>query len=104
MPIYDNYELCANLTEEQLRKFGFKHGTYRCDVYKNLIQFFMYIGSEDDDVSWSYQIQNVDSNSIYIPYYDREYGKNDVVKKVDGKVKKIFDELVRNGILQAKEE
>ena len=34
-----------------------------------------------------------DNNIIYIPYYNRDFGTNKVVKSIDRKMNKIFKEL-----------
>ena len=94
----DRYEVCPNINEKILREEGFKHGTYRCYIYKQSVQLAVYIDIEDN--WWSYQIYNADSDSLYAPYYNRAYGLNDVVVKIDDEVKKILNEMVKKNILR----
>lgn len=102
MDIIDKYKLNKNVTEKILSKNGFdKSGTYKCFVYKNIIQLIVRVDIEEN--WWDYQIYNVDTKSIYNQYYDRKYGKNSVVKEIDHKVKKSISELVKANILYKQE-
>lgn len=93
----DKYSLNENITEKTLNKNGFKNGTFKCYVYKNIIQLIIRIDTEND--WWDYQIYNVDIHSIYPPYYDRSCGKHLEVEEIDDKVDKIINELVKAKIL-----
>ena len=98
MDIIDKYKLNKNVTEKILSKNGFdKNGTYKCFVYKNIIQLIVRVDIEEK--WWDYLVYNVDTKSIYNQFYDRKYGKNEMVKEIDHKVKKIINELVKSNIL-----
>lgn len=102
MNIIEKYRLNKGVTDKILLKNGFdKNGTYRCFVYKNIIQLIIRVNIEEN--WWDYQIYNVDAKSIYNQYYDRKYGKNLVVKEIDHKVHKIISELVKSNILYKQE-
>ena len=44
----DKYSLNENITEKTLNKNGFKNGTFKCYVYKNIIQLIIRIDTEND--------------------------------------------------------
>lgn len=46
----NNYQLVADLSNNKLRKNGFSFGCYRRSVYKNTIEFRLYIDLEEQDV------------------------------------------------------
>ena len=48
----EKYKLSKNLTALKLRKNGFRNGTYRCNVYKDMFYFLMVIDEDNND--WSY--------------------------------------------------
>lgn len=89
--IKEKYKLCTNITQDKFNKAGFKHHIYKCDLYKNLITILITIEPESD--WWTYQVLDADTNSLYIPYYNRLTGKNDLVTKIDRKVNNIFRNL-----------
>ena len=64
----EKYKLSKNFTALKLRKNGFRNGTYRCNVYKDMFYFLMVIDVDNHD--WSYQVVDKDNN-IYAQYYDR---------------------------------
>ena len=84
----NNYQLVADLSNNKLRKNGFSFGCYRRSVYKNTIEFRLYIDLEEQDVF--YQVFDSDHNQLYVPYYNREYGNNKIVKEIDRKINRIF--------------
>ena len=55
----EKYKLSKNLTALKLRKNGFKNGTYRCNVYKDMFYFLMVINEDNND--WSYQVVDKDN-------------------------------------------
>lgn len=95
----ERYKLSKNLTALKLRKNGFKNGTYRCNVYKDMFYFLMVIDEDNND--WSYQVVDKDNN-IYAQYYDREYGINEVVEKIDKVINEVINEMVKEEILEVK--
>ena len=102
MDIIEKYKLNKNVTEKILSKNGFdKSGTYKCFVYKNIIQLIVRVDIEEK--WWDYLVYNIDTKSIYNQFYDRKYGKNEMVKEIDHKVKKIINELVKSNILYKQE-
>lgn len=97
--IINKYELHKDVNDELLRKNGFnRNGTYRCYVYKNIIQLIIKI--DIDEQCWDYQIYNVDTQLIYPPYYNRDSGKHLEVEEIDSKVDKVIKEFVKAKILQ----
>lgn len=95
----EKYKLSKNLTALKLRKNGFKNGTYRCNVYKDMFYFLMVIDKDNND--WFYQVVDKDNN-IYTQYYDREYGINEVVEKIDKVINEVINEMVKEKILEVK--
>lgn len=93
----DKYKLNKNIASETLYKNDFRNGVFKRYIYKNIIQLI--IGVDVNENDWYYQVYDVDHDTLFSQYYDREYGKNDVVKELDKKVDKIFKEMVKKNIL-----
>lgn len=98
----NNYELVADLSNNKLRKNGFAFGCYRRSVYKDTIEFRLYIDIEEQDVF--YQVFDSNHNQLYIPYYNREYGNNKIVKEIDRKINHIMKTMVNQKILKKTKE
>lgn len=98
MKYLETYKLNKNIDAKTLYKNGFKNGTFKCNVYRNLIQLLIRIDNENNN--WEYQIYDIDSESLYTPYYSREYGSSDVVKKIDSKVDRIFKDFEKKNIFK----
>lgn len=96
------YELAADLSNNKLRKNGFSFGCYRRSVYKDTIEFRLYIDLEEQDVF--YQVFDSDHNQLYVPYYNREYGNNKIVKEIDRKINRIMKTMVNQKILKRTKE
>ena len=97
----EKYKIDPNVTESMLRDEGFRHGIFRCYVYKHLIRMSVFVDVREK--WWSYQICNADTDTLYIPYYDRRYGKSEIVIQIDDTVKQILDEMVVKNILTKNE-
>lgn len=97
MNITENYKLKKDVTENVLKQNGFRNKTFKCWVYKNIIQLIVKVNIEDS--YWNYEIYDVDTDSIYAPYYDRQ-NKNLVVEEIDRKLDVLLSELVKNNILE----
>lgn len=98
-----NYDLAPGLSNNKLRKNGFSFGCYRKSVYKDTIEFRLYIDLEEQDIF--YQVFDSDHNQLYVPYYNREYGNNKIVKEIDRKINRIIKTMMNQKILKkAKEE
>lgn len=89
--IKSKYKLQKGLTNTILKEYGFRNGKYRVNLYKNLIYLIVCIDLTDN--WWTYQVCNEDCNTLYIPYYNRLYGNNELVKKLDKKIAKAFNEM-----------
>ena len=98
----NNYRLVADLSNNKLRKNGFSFGCYRRSVYKDTIEFRLYIDLEEQDVF--YQVFDSDHNQLYIPYYNREYGNNKIVKEIDRKINRIMKTMVNQKVLKKTKE
>lgn len=66
---------------------------------KYMFYFLMVIDVDNHD--WSYQVVDKDNN-IYAQYYDREYGINEVVDKIDKVINEVINEMVKEEILEVK--
>ena len=74
--ITTDYRVNKEINETILKSNGFnRYSTYKCYIYKDLIQFVIHINIEEKD--WDYQVIDVCNESLYTPYYDREFGKNE---------------------------
>lgn len=92
-----DYKVNKNIDENILNKNGFRYGTYKKFIYKDIIQFIAHIDLENMD--WDFQVYDVNHNSYYMAYYNRQYGKNEVVGIIDKKISEIMNELENNKIL-----
>lgn len=93
----DDYKVNKNVNTELLNKNGFRYGTFKCYIYKDIIQLIIHIDVENK--AWEYQVYDVDHDSLYISYYNREYGKSDVVKAIDKKIKKVMKKMEKQNII-----
>lgn len=93
----DDYVVSKEVNTELLNKNGFRYGTFKCFIYKDVIQFVVHINLENKE--WEYQVYDVDHASLYAPYYNREFGVSDVVKNIDNKIRKIMKEFEKQNII-----
>ena len=91
MNLKKKYKLHKDVNESLLKDNGFRRYVFKCYVYKDIIQLIIHIDLEEKH--WDYQVYDDDNNIIYIPYYNRDFGTNKVVKSIDKKMNKIFKEL-----------
>lgn len=89
--IKNKYKLQEGLTNSVLKEYGFRNGKYRTNLYKDLIYLVVFVDLADN--WWTYQVCNEDCNTLYIPYYNRLYGNNELVKKLDRKITTTFNEM-----------
>lgn len=95
MPTIEKYELRKEVTEKVLRENGFRNNTFKCWIYKNIIQLIINVDIEEK--TWNYDIYDTDANSSYIHFYNRG-NKNLVVEEIDKKLEVIMNEFVRSKI------
>ena len=81
----------------EISKHGFHDGMRRSWLYKDIIQLIIMIDSEKS--KWEYQVLDICNKSLYAAYYNREYGRNKLLDKIDKQVQNIINELVKNNIL-----
>lgn len=101
--IFKKYELKKELNNDILKENGFHYGKYKKDIYHGLIYLIITVDLNDNEDGvpwWTYQVCNADMNTLYIPYYNRTFGKNDVAKKLDKAVNKIFSDM--NNVFEKK--
>lgn len=95
--ITTDYRVNKEINETILKSNGFnRYSTYMCYIYKNLIQFVIHINIEEKD--WDYQVIDVCNESLYTPYYDREFGKNSIICELDKKIDNIINEMSKSKI------
>lgn len=96
--ITEKYKLKKDVTEQTLLKNGFnKSGIFKCFVYKDIVQFIIRIDIEEN--WWGYQVYDIDTNTFYAPYYDRDCGKHLEVEEMDKRIALVLDLMVKNNIL-----
>jgi len=88
----DDYRLSKNVSTKLLNRNGFQYGTFKCFIYKDIIQLIIHIDIENR--IWEYQVYDVDHGSLYISYYN-----SDVVKTIDKKIRKIMKEFENQKII-----
>ena len=92
-----DYKVNKEIDETILKSNGFnRYSTYKCYIYKDLIQFVIHINIEEKD--WDYQVIDVCNESLYTPYYDREFGKNSIICELDKKIENIINEMIKSKI------
>lgn len=92
-------QLNKTVTKDKLKQNGFRGNTYRCFVFKDEIELRLYV--DLSDFSWYYQIVTSDSK-LYPGYYERDFGRSDVVKKIDRKLENILKEMIKQNIFVKK--
>lgn len=100
LKLQDKYKVNKSVTESILKTNGFKNGVHKCYIYKDIIMLFVTI--DTNKFLWDYQVHDVNNDTPYAQYYDREYGKNTLIKELDKKIIGIFDEMVKSKILTKK--
>ena len=95
--ITTDYRVNKEIDETILKSNGFnRYSTYKCYIYKDLIQFVIHINIEEK--GWDYQVIDVCNESLYTPYYDREFGKNSIICELDKKIENIINEMIKSKI------
>ena len=95
--ITTDYRVNKKINETILKSNGFnRYSTYKCYIYKDLIQLVIHINIEEKD--WDYQVIDVCNESLYTPYYDREFGKNSIICELDKKIENIINEMIKSKI------
>ena len=95
--ITTDYRVNKEIDEIILKSNGFnRYSTYKCYIYKDLIQFVIHINIEEKD--WDNQVIDVCNESLYTPYYDREFGKNIIICELDKKIENIINEMIKSKI------
>lgn len=97
---FEKLKVNKNITYKDLEAIGFKRGVYKKHIYKDLIDFVLGVNLQNGE--WYYQVLDNNTGTMYIPYYNRIYGKNIVVEKLDKEVEKIFSKMRRNKIFYIK--
>lgn len=100
MNLEEKYIVNKHATEDILSENGFRHGVFKCFVYKDIIQLIVRVDLEEQ--WWGYQVYNLKALCTYHPYYDRGYGKHLELEEIDRKVNKIMRELEKAKILKKK--
>lgn len=93
-------QLNKTVTRDNLKQCGFKGTAYRCFVFKDEIELRLYV--DLNDFSWYYQIINTSDGKLYPGYYERDFGRSDVVKKIDKKLENILKEMIKQNIFVKK--
>ena len=95
--ITTDYRVNKEIDETILKSNGFnRYSTYKCYIYKDLIQFVIHVNIEEKDLY--YQVIDVCNESLYTPYYDREFGKNSIICELDKKIENIINEMIKSKI------
>ncbi len=94
-----SYILSVNST--QMKELGFKYDfelqdyIYKFPVYlskKKEPLIFCKLGVDEETKHIYYNVCNIDG-TLYAPFYDRYYGKSDIVKIIDKNIKKEFKKI-----------
>lgn len=96
-----------NCTEEKLLEYGFsKYGTrylYKKSVYRNsnkgIIDLIVTVNFDEKERCTGYDV--ITNGNIYVPYYNNEYSKNNIVlKKVRRNVNAQLKKLEKSEIIE----
>lgn len=96
--IIEKYKLKPDVTYSTLKKYNFRNSKCRIDLYNGLIYLIITVELDDSDEEeklnwWTFQVVNDDCNTLYVPYYNRLLGANELVEKLDKKIDKIFSKM-----------
>lgn len=100
MKFLNEYKLNKNITERELYSSGFRNNTYQCYIYKELIKLVVHIDIEEK--WWSYSVVDESTKELYPAYYNTNFGKNEVVKTINYRIKRILNQMVEEHILVRK--
>ena len=109
--IYDinHLTICKKISKRQLLDNGFRHYGDRYllskPVYFNQMKpliFFKMIIEYDEEDNMPFALAQVvnENGDLYVHYYNRAYGKNDVVPVIEDAVNKILNNLYSNGVIK----
>lgn len=107
MNLLEKYDVKKEVSSKDLISAGFRlyddEWHYRTYLYKRLIQLHIVIGRDDkDDGDLSIliaDVTDVDHDCPYHGYYNRYYGNNLIVDKLDKEIEKVINELIIKNIL-----
>lgn len=96
-----SYKLNEDVTKKQLYCAGFKKNCYITYLYKNIIALVLKVEMMDelDDKYLSIAVKDMNTGQFYSPFYNNEYGRNEVLSKVINKYNQLMDALVIQGVL-----
>ena len=97
MKFLNEYKLNKNITEIELYSSGFRNNTYQCYIYRELIKLVVHIDIEEK--WWSYSVVDESTKELYPAYYNTDFGKNEVVKTINYRIKRILNQMVEEHIL-----
>lgn len=97
MKFLNEYKLNKNITEKELYDNGFRNSKYQCFIYKELIKLIIHIDIEEK--WWSYSVIDDSTKELYPAYYNTDFGRNEVVKTINYRVKTILNQMVEENIL-----
>lgn len=100
MKFLNEYKLNKNITEKELSNSGFRNDKYQCYIYKELIKLVIHIDIEEK--WWSYSVVDESTKELYPAYYNKNFGKNEVVKTINYRIKRILNQMVEEHILVQK--
>lgn len=102
--LHSYYKVNADLTKEKLRSYGFRLSKGKCYydswVYKDFIRLTVII--DLSDLYYTYQVKDINSGTLYAPYYYHTGGENQVLATVIRNVKCEFEKLCKSLILEKK--
>lgn len=96
-----NKKFKLDITTQQMKDVGFRYDhnvedyTYRFPVYKYKKQpiIFCTLGIDEETKEVRFTVKDANDN-VYAPFYDREYGVNDIIPLIE---KNISSELRKLG-------
>lgn len=94
----EDYILTKNVLNLIKKDSDFKGRFYKEWLYKDTIMFEFVIHA--DGKRWDYQVLDDCNNSIYCSYYNRRYGVNELVDKLDDAIIRVLNNLIDRGILE----
>lgn len=98
---HKEYRVNPEVTKDKLKKCGFRVSDGKCYydvwVYKDIIRLTIIV--DLSDLYYTYQVLNMDHNSLYAPFYYHTGGKDLTLAVVNKKVKEEFKKLCKKSIL-----
>ena len=96
--LHNKYKLCDDVSVDKLEKCGFKNGTFRTTLYKNLIGLTIFVDIENN--WWNYQVIDIKNDSVYTLFYTQGKKRTEWLNLLDNRLEETFDKIIGKGVFE----